>query len=154
MQEKILQEVEGTEYAAEVIEKGLDEERITDRYMAAAYGFGVAQAMAEKIVQGHGRDGWIYCGDGKNLPEEHPTNDGERMGYISSELVQVTVYDSDTQDVFVSDDCLYNGEWSNFDSKRFKVLAWTPLPEPYRPAQKAVGEDYKQQIMDRFCKVE
>ncbi len=43
------------DYPSEMIEKGLDEEGITDRYMAAAYGFGVAQAMAQEAIQMYGR---------------------------------------------------------------------------------------------------
>lgn len=52
MQEKLLQGILGTEYPSEVIDSGLEETGITDRYMAAAYGFGVAQAMAQEAIQG------------------------------------------------------------------------------------------------------
>ena len=78
MLEKILQEILEMEYPSEAVASGLEEAGITDRYMAAAYGFGVAKGMAQEVIQG--------CM-------------------------------SDT-------------------------------------AQKGVGEDYRQRVMDRFCRVE
>jgi len=54
--------------------------------------------------------------------------------YMVSDLVQVTVKDHEEDSVFVSDDCFVDGEWSYFDERtvRFEVLAWRPLPDPYK----------------------
>lgn len=43
--EKLLQEILGMEYPSEGIGCGLEDEWITDRYFAAAYGFVEAQEM-------------------------------------------------------------------------------------------------------------
>lgn len=114
---------------------------------------------AVEAAQRHRNDGWIPCSE--RLPDEHlcsmcsgsPEDESQLIYYASSELVQVTVYDADTDETYVSDDCLYNGEWSNFCGGRYEVLAWQPLPSPYNQ-QKSVGEDYKQRIMDRFTRTE
>lgn len=155
---EILQEIDKMGYPSVGIGCGLEDAGITDRYEAAAYGFTEARERIVEIICSHSNDGWIYCGDGKNLPEEHlcsssPEDESQLIYYTGSELVQVTVYDADTDETYVSDDCLYNGEWSNFFGGRYEVLAWQPLPSPYNP-EKSVGEDYKQRIMSRFLKVE
>lgn len=50
----------------------------------------------------------------------------------------------------------YDGDqWNdeNGEEVPFDVIAWRPMPDPYRP-QKSVGGDYRQQIMEKFLKVE
>ena len=86
--------------------------------------------------------GWIPVSE--RLPEEREEfadiYDIETLAVIDtrrhmvSDLVQVTVRDHEEDTIFVCDDCFVDGEWSNFDERtgRFEVLAWQPLPEPYK----------------------
>lgn len=72
------------------------------------------------------RGGWIYCGDGKNLPEEP-------FACI------VTVIDTEPMTMTDFENILpyhvgYDGkQWNNSDGEQipFDVIAWQPLPEPY-----------------------
>lgn len=50
-----------------------------------------------------------------------------------SDIVQVTVYDRDEEKYFTYVDNTYNGEWVTFNLDNFKVIAWKPLSDPYRP---------------------
>lgn len=130
MLEEILREIEAMEYPFPAVEEA---------YPAASIGFETAKNMITGIIRRHMEDdGWIYCGDGKNMPKE----DGSYMCTIydghHSYLLEA-YYDTDLLDGWPFED----------------VIAYYPKPFiPYRPKQKAVGEDYKQQIMERFLKVE
>lgn len=82
---------------------------------------------------------WIPCSE--QMPKEHDefrdiinpiTLEAETIHSTVSKLVNVTVIDLDKDESFVCDDCTVNGRWSNFESKRFEVVAWQPLPEPYQ----------------------
>ena len=87
-------------------------------------------------------NGWIPVSE--RLPEEREEFEDifdsdtlaviDTKRYMVSDLVQVTVKDHEEDSVFVSDDCFVDGEWSYFDERtvRFEVLAWRPLPEPYK----------------------
>lgn len=89
-------------------------------------------------------DEWIPCSE--SMPEEHeeqqPIIDPVTLAeidvryYMASDLVQVTV-ESGTGRRFVCDDCKVNGRWSNFNEDLgFEVLAWQPLPEPWKGEEK------------------
>ncbi len=85
--------------------------------------------------------GWIYCGDGKNMPEEHDSIFAKLKGTDkwsdvmfekSSADVNVTIEFEDgkrtTKTLHTID-----GEWNGGQrGVKFKVVAWQPLPEPYR----------------------
>ena len=83
-------------------------------------------------------DGWIYCKD--QLPNEKETtqtkydsstlSELEVEHFLASELVNVVVKDLETDEIFTYDDCTVNGQWTNFDGKRYEVLAWKYLSEP------------------------
>lgn len=63
--------------------------------------------------------GWIYCGDGKNLPEER---------------TDVLVSFEDNHNPLVAWYSSINNHWKNSctdNAIRTKVIAWQPLPEPY-----------------------
>ena len=146
MLEKIVLEIEEMEYPHWEICQGLIAEGIHDRGAAAAYGFGDAQERIMAIVRRHSNDGWTYCGDGKNLPEEH--GDGLRdMDELEEYIVMIEDAEVPTVLEYAGD-----GEWHR-DGVFYSVIAWQPLPSPYRP-QKAVGDDYKNRIMDRFLRTE
>lgn len=86
---------------------------------------------------------WIACED--RLPKEHEDFrdifDPDTLAiidtehYMASDLVQITVYEIDKDEYFVCNDCTVDGKWSNFGSESFKVVAWQPLPEPYKPTE-------------------
>lgn len=56
MLEEILKEIEDMEYPLQAISCGLEDESITDRYAAAAYGFVEARERIAEIVRGHMED--------------------------------------------------------------------------------------------------
>ncbi len=100
---------------------------------------------AEEIIRKHMNDGWIPTEEG--LPEEHEESrdrlDADTLAVIDTEhnmvsdLVQCTVYDAEKDEYFVCDDCTVNGKWCNLEevTGMYKVIAWQPLPEPYRPKE-------------------
>ena len=103
--------------------------------------------VIEDIIRKHMNDGWIPVE--KRLPEEHEESrdrlDTDTLAVIDTEhnmvsnLVQCTVYDSRKDEYFVCDDCTVNGKWCNFEevTGTYKVIAWRPHPEPYRPEKGA-----------------
>ncbi len=146
MLEEIVLEIEEMEYPSGEIFQGLIAEGIHDRGAAAAHGFGEAQERIMAIIRSHSNDGWTYCGDGKNLPEE--PGDGLRdMDELEEYIVMIE--DAEVPTVL---EYAGGGEWHR-DGVFYSVIAWQPLPSPYRP-QKAVGDDYKNRIMDRFLRTE
>ncbi len=95
------------------------------------------EVLSSKTTSQNG-DGWIPVGD--RLPKEHE----ERTEILDlifnviqsckvSDLVLVTVYDSDQDKTFVSDDCTVDGKWANYSGNCYEVLAWQPLPPAYEP---------------------
>ena len=150
MQEKLLQGILGTEYPSEVIDSGLEETGITDRYMAAAYGFGVAKGMDMENIQGHSSGGWIPCSE--RLPEEWYIAPDVNLDHIAWPEYIVTIEGASKATTLHYD--FQGKKWFDEDGNIYRVSAWCPIPEAYQPVQKAVGGDYKQQIMDRFMRVE
>ena len=83
---------------------------------------------------------WIPVSE--RLPEEYEQSsdvyDIETLAvtdtkyFKSSDLVIVTVYDYDKDKTFVCDDITVDSKWCNFESDSFNVLAWQPLPQPYK----------------------
>lgn len=55
----------------------------------------------------------------------------DREIHYISDLVMVTVKPINGNS-FVSDDCVADGEWVNYLAPRFDVIAWMPVPEPYK----------------------
>lgn len=97
---------------------------------------------ARNIIRKHMNDGWIPVDD--RLPEEHEEGtdiyDKNTLAVMDTEyhmvsnLVNVTVYDYENEKYFVGADCTFDGEWCNFGlvTGNYEVIAWRPLPEPYR----------------------
>lgn len=95
----------------------------------------VARQNMERSSQYYG-GGWISCSE--RLPEEHEERNEILVLTFSviqsckvSDLVLVTVYDSDQDKTFVTDDCTVDGKWANYSSDCYEVLAWQPLPPAY-----------------------
>ena len=69
----------------------------------------------EEIIRKHMNDGWIPA-------KKKPTEDGFYVATMSGSLV-------DQEEPFVGLAEFEDGEWVDGDD----VIAWRPLPEPYRP---------------------
>ena len=79
----------------------------------------IAVEDVEKIIRKHMNDGWIPA-------EEKPTEDGFYVATMSGALV-------DQEEPFVGLAEFDDGEWVDGDD----VVAWRPLPDPYRPERSA-----------------
>lgn len=105
--------------------------------------------MAKKIIRKYMNDGWISVDE--RMPEEHEEGtdiyDKNTLAVMDTEyhmvsnLVNVTVYDYENEKYFVGADCTFDGEWCNFGlvTGNYEVIAWRPLPEPYRPERQKEG---------------
>ena len=103
-----------------------------------------------KYINSRGCDGWIPVKE--RLPEEHEESrdilDADTLAVMDTEhnmvsdLVQCTVYDAKKDEYFVCDDCTVNGKWCNLEgvTGTYKVIAWQPLPEPYRLKDELRGD--------------
>lgn len=76
-----------------------------------------------KALEEKQQNRWIPVSE--RMPEEHEH-------YGDSELVLVTVKDYEKDTTFVHDDNTVNGEWAYFRGACYEVIAWRPLPEPYK----------------------
>ena len=84
--------------------------------------------------------GWIYCGDGKNMPEEHDSIFAKLKGTDkwsnamfekTSNEVNATIEFEDGKRAVKTLHTI-DGRWSEgHRGVKFKVVAWQPLPEPY-----------------------
>ena len=86
--------------------------------------------------------GWIYCGDGKNLPEEH---DSMFAKFKGTEKWNLAMFEKISDDVNVTVEFengerktktlhTVDGKWNGGQrGVKFKVIAWQKLPEPYHP---------------------
>lgn len=83
--------------------------------------------------------GWIYCGDGKNMPEEHnsifkPFKGTEKwkqaMFETTSNEVEVTVeFEDGTRKTMTAH--TLDGKWKVDTFVKNKVISWKPFSEPY-----------------------
>ena len=131
--EKVLEEVPTACHVDMIIDKM---EEIIQKYRA----IGTPEECREAVeaARRHGNWSRIPCSD--RLPEEN----GNYLCTMQSGEKMVCRYGWNapkTEKKFFRNNCAVN------------VIAWKPLSEDYRP-QKSLGEDYKQQIMDKFLKVE
>ena len=111
------------------LEKILEEiENESERYRKAV---GTEQLvsgleMAEEIIRKHMNDGWIPANE--RLPEEAGT-------YIINAL---------TGERNIVTFAKWQNRYKRFDMTGartyWKIIAWCPLPEPYRPAERSEGE--------------
>ncbi|MEY8518604.1 hypothetical protein AALC25_17235 [Lachnospiraceae bacterium 29-84] len=84
--------------------------------------------------------GWIYCGDGKNMPKEHDSIFAELKGTDrwsnamfekTSDEVNATIEFEDGKRAVKTLHTI-DGRWNGGDrGLKFKVIAWKPLPEPF-----------------------
>lgn len=88
--------------------------------------------MAEKIIRKHMNDGWIPA-------KEKPAEDGFYVATMSGVLV-------DQEEPFVGLAEFEDGEWVDGDD----VIAWRPLPEPYRPESETKKPDWREDMLRKF----
>ena len=123
--EKILEEIENMEYPAEGIGCGLEDVSITDRYESAEYGWNEAVERITEIIRNHMNDGWIPVND--RLPEE-------RINPVSQDFYEYQVMAKFGNVKDVRHYKYGNGHWWHGPGIVDKyVIAWRPLPKPYRP---------------------
>ena len=127
--EKILEEIESMEYPAEGIGCGLEDVSITDRYESAEYGWNEAVERITEIIRNHMNDGWIpvEC----KLPKTNGIYNVAR--HIDGHFISDSSY-FDGQNTWHSDNRVNHSRTYLTD-----VIAWRPLPEPYRPER---SDDY------------
>lgn len=180
MLREILKEIEEMEYPEQIIGRGMEEADITDPFDAAAYGFAEARERIAEIIRNHmDGEGWILCSE--QMPEnekeveitytwESYVEKGKTCygtarafytdGTMTTEDSDFSWEDTDNWEYCEEKDAAYipEGWWEcvafceNFSAVDQKVIAWRHCPEPYRPGQKTVGENYKRQIMGRFLR--
>ena len=131
--EKILEEIDRMVYPAEGIGCGLEDVSITDKYESAEYGWNEAIERVTEIIRNNMNDGWISVE--KRMPEEY----GEYLvtivpsaGYLWAKRIIANF--SDLMGI-VKKPIFYTGEVGKIDFEDITdmVIAWRPLPEPYRP---------------------
>ena len=71
---------------------------------------------------------WIPCSE--RLPEEDHWLGGS--GKQFSDNVLVSIYNSDDEDEWVDVSQTIDGEWRIELPRQWKIVAWMPLPEPYK----------------------
>lgn len=74
---------------------------------------------------------WIPCSE--RLPEEDHWLGGS--GKQFSDNVLVSIYNSDDEDEWVDVSQTIDGEWRIELPRHCEIVAWMPLPEPYKDAQ-------------------
>lgn len=176
---EILHEIDEMGYPSVGIGCGLEDAGVTNRYEAAAYGFQEAKDRIVEIIRSHSNDGWIPCSE--RMPENEKEVEITYMweacpggkvyydtarafytdGTMTTENSGYNWEDTDDWEYCEEKDDVYipEGWWESvafcetFSAVDQKVIAWRPCAGPYR-LQKTVGDDYKNQIMERFLKVE
>lgn len=122
--EKILEEIELEKKRASLSPDCSNEHAVTEIILLE---------KIEKIIRKHMNDGWIPVEE--RLPEEpkeNPEFEGKKI-----ELYLVTV--NGTKYPFRA---MWNGKVFTDGWRKCKVIAWRPLPEPYRPEQTKESETH------------
>ena len=74
---------------------------------------------------------WIPCSE--RLPEEDNWLGGSGRQFSDEVLVSVVNYDNEDIWIYISQ--TIDGEWALELPSHFKIIAWMPLPEPYKEGQ-------------------
>ena len=117
--EKILEEIEA-EFDRRIdiqlkIMAGLGDDVYRYGYGKSLEAYQQGKLFVEDIIRKHMNDGWIPA-------RKKPTEDGFYVATMSGALV-------DQEEPFAGLAEFEDGEWVDGDD----VIAWRPLPEPYRP---------------------
>lgn len=131
--EKILAEIDQKKKLCLEIDNG-------DEFNAGA--LDMANAIKD-IVRKHLNDGWIPVE--KQLPEEKKSvlvqwEKYDRHLNVTLTYLDVMWLDDAEEQVFETTNGVPNG----------KVIAWRPLPEPYRPESKTEKPNWRQDMLRKF----
>lgn len=85
-------------------------------------------------------DQWIYCGDGKNMPEERDSMFAKFKGTDKwhDAMFEKNSYDVNATVEFEDGSRMtktlhtVDGKWMKGNFVKYKVIAWQPLPETYK----------------------
>ena len=92
----------------------------------------IALDTIEDLPPAHPEQRWIPCSE--RLPEEDYWMGG--TGKQFSATVLVTVSNREDEDEFVDTSYTVDGEWMLELPRYCKIVAWMPLPEPWKGEQK------------------
>lgn len=125
------------------LEKILEEIEEEQRSYEADHAWNYARGLerAADIIRKHMNDGWIPAEE--RLPEEpkeNPEFEGKKI-----ELYLVTV--NGTKYPFRA---FWNGKFFTDGWSKCEAIAWRPLPEPYRPANKKEAPDWREDMLRKF----
>ena len=103
---------------------------------------------ADEILQKK-NNGWIPCSE--RLPEDRK----EKLVYLSSSRITIAIYNEHR---LPHSGCAigwgYDSSSGYIDFENETVIAWMPLPAPYQPVNTEVASEWKQNVMERFERVE
>lgn len=139
MLEKILEEIENLNYYSEGMGCGIEDCGITDIYEACEYGWNQAIEAAIEVINNmdDGKDINVL---GKRLIDEQPTvctGDGwipyTEQSKPKKDGIYLVTCDDEEYPVkrMRFKECLWYWTYGIYDGK---ILAWQPLPEPYKGA--------------------
>ena len=74
-------------------------------------------------------NGWIPVSE--RLPETYREVDGDSVYYVSNNVL-CSAYNKDTSEYEAWIDYTIDGEWQTHEYYEDEILAWRPLPEPYK----------------------
>ena len=143
--EKILEEIEA-EFDRRIdiqlkIMAGLGDDVYRYGYGKSLEAYQQGKLFVEDIIRKYMNDGWIPVEE--RLPEEpkaNPQFEGKKI-----ELYLVTV--NGTKYPFRA---FWNGKFFADGWSKCEVIAWRPLPEPYRSANKTEATDWREDMLRKF----
>ena len=124
--EKILEEIEQRKTSAEKLIVKPPHDKLDQVANDTAEAFIEAYKECQDIIRKHMNDGWIPVEDA--LPEV----DGFYIATMDGEIV-------DQEEPFTGLAEFENGKWIDDEDDYRCVIAWRPLPDPYRP-ERSEGE--------------
>lgn len=130
--EKILEEIGNLGYCPEGMGCGIEDRGITNRYEACEYGWNEAIEAVVEVIKDMGfvtdtNVGGKWIPVSERLPE---VPEGTEDFYCPEFNVTIKGADKATTLRFAPD-----GTWFDDSGEVYCVIAWKPLPGPYRPTE-------------------
>ena len=120
---KILEEIEQRKARAEKLIVKPPHDKLDQVANDTAEAFIEAYKECQDIIRKHMNDGWIPVEDAQ------PEVDGFYIATMDGEIV-------DQEEPFTGLAEFENGKWIDDEDDYRCVIAWRPLPEPYRPERR------------------
>ena len=121
--EKILEEIEQRKARAEKLIVKPPHDKLDQVANDTAEAFIEAYKECQDIIRKHMTDGWIP------VEKAQPEEDGFYIATMDGEIVG-------QEETFVGLAEFENGKWIDDEEDYKCVIAWRPLPEPYRPERR------------------